>query len=111
MDLNKAAVREPVPVLVACRRVPHYISHAVHSRAEPARSFAHQHLQEVGIVLAVTVLFFVGAESWNWAKREVLRKRGLMHKWVLVRPKRISSKRCLSGFTRLDAEGLKKPST
>ncbi|KAK4188642.1 putative type IID cation-transporting ATPase [Podospora australis] len=36
--------------------------------------------KEWGIVFAVTILFFLGAESWKWAKRVYLRKHNLMHK-------------------------------
>jgi potassium/sodium efflux P-type ATPase len=43
------------------------------------RVFLHAPIdKEWGVVFAVTVLFFVGAELWKWAKRRYLRKKGLM---------------------------------
>jgi potassium/sodium efflux P-type ATPase len=43
------------------------------------RVFLHAPIdKEWGIVFAVTVLFFVGAELWKWAKRVYLRRKGLM---------------------------------
>lgn len=45
------------------------------------RVFLHAPIdKEWGIVFAVTVLFFVGAELWKWAKRVYLRRKGLMVK-------------------------------
>jgi magnesium-transporting ATPase (P-type) len=34
--------------------------------------------KEWGVVFAVTVLFFLGAEAWKWAKRVYLRRNNLM---------------------------------
>lgn len=34
--------------------------------------------KEWGIVFASTILFFIGAESWKWAKRVYLRRHNLM---------------------------------
>ncbi|KAK4228095.1 putative type IID cation-transporting ATPase [Podospora fimiseda] len=36
--------------------------------------------KEWGVVFAVTIIFFIGAESWKWAKRVYLRKHNLMQK-------------------------------
>ncbi|KAB5581026.1 hypothetical protein GE09DRAFT_949977 [Coniochaeta sp. 2T2.1] len=36
--------------------------------------------REWGVVFAVTILFFMGAEAWKFAKRAYLRKHGLMHR-------------------------------
>lgn len=36
--------------------------------------------KEWGIVFAMTILFFVGAETWKWTKRIFLRRRNLMHR-------------------------------
>jgi len=45
------------------------------------RVFLHAPIdKEWGIVFAVTIFFFVGAELYKWAKRSFLRKRGLMQK-------------------------------
>ncbi|KAK4443632.1 sodium transport ATPase 5 [Podospora aff. communis PSN243] len=45
------------------------------------RVFLHTGIdKEWGIVFAVTILFFVGAEGYKWAKRRYLRRRGLMQK-------------------------------
>ncbi|KAK4163745.1 sodium transport ATPase 5 [Cladorrhinum sp. PSN259] len=43
--------------------------------------FLHDSIdKEWGVVFAVTVLFFLGAESWKWAKRVYLRRHNLMQK-------------------------------
>ncbi|KAK4134747.1 potassium/sodium eff [Trichocladium antarcticum] len=43
------------------------------------RVFLHSPIdKEWGVVFAVTVLFFAGAELWKWTKRVYLRRKGLM---------------------------------
>lgn len=43
--------------------------------------FLHRGIdKEWGIVFAMTIFFFAGAESWKWAKRVYLRRKNLMHK-------------------------------
>ncbi|KAL2127037.1 hypothetical protein VTI74DRAFT_11434 [Chaetomium olivicolor] len=45
------------------------------------RVFLHDGIaKEWGIVFAVTILFFIGAESWKWAKRVYFRRKNVMQK-------------------------------
>lgn len=72
------------------------------------RVFLHAAIdKEWGIVFAVTVLFFVGAEMWKWAKRAYLRKRGLMMKKGIGMGEEDLEKRTFERFysTSSDSEG------
>ena len=70
------------------------------------RVFLHTGIdKEWGIVYAVTVLFFAGAESWKWAKRRFLRKRGLMHKKGAGTAEEDLEQRTFERFYSSDSEG------
>ncbi|KAH6855533.1 hypothetical protein B0I37DRAFT_322171 [Chaetomium sp. MPI-CAGE-AT-0009] len=69
------------------------------------RVFLHEGIgKEWGVVFAVTILFFFGAESWKWAKRVYFRRRNLMEKSGAAMTEEDLEKRAFERFYSSDSE-------
>ncbi|KAK4221358.1 hypothetical protein QBC38DRAFT_522606 [Podospora fimiseda] len=60
--------------------------------------------KEWGVVFAVTILFFIGAESWKWAKWVYLRKHNLMQKKGAGTTEKDSEKMVFEKFYSSDSD-------
>ncbi|KAK4149984.1 hypothetical protein C8A00DRAFT_18400 [Chaetomidium leptoderma] len=69
------------------------------------RVFLHEGIgKEWGIVFAVTILFFIGAESWKWAKRVHFRRKNVMEKKGAAMSEEDLEKRAFERFYSSDSE-------
>jgi magnesium-transporting ATPase (P-type) len=69
------------------------------------RVFLHEGIgKEWGVVFAMTVLFFLGAESWKWSKRVYFRRRNVMEKNGAAMTEEDLEKRAFERFYTSDSE-------
>ncbi|KAH6632869.1 hypothetical protein F5144DRAFT_265247 [Chaetomium tenue] len=69
------------------------------------RVFLHEGIgKEWGVVFAMTIMFFLGAESWKWAKRVYFRRKNVMQRKGAAITEEDLEKRAFERFYSSDSE-------